>query len=114
MMRMLVRGSEAGPHPGGWPSLTLVGTLLAGLGNGGVVWAEQTVPSGMTAVLVATSPFWMVGIDALVPPRVALNGRRLLGLGVGFAGIVVLVWPEIRVDSGRGFVVGVVAAQIAC
>ena len=47
-----------------WPALTLLGILLLGFGNGGVVWAEQTVPSGLTAVLVATSPFWMVGIDA--------------------------------------------------
>ena len=43
----------------------VLGVLLLGFGNGGVVWAEQTVPSGLTAVLVAMSPFWMVGFDAL-------------------------------------------------
>ena len=46
-------------------ALVILGILLLGFGNGGVVWAEQTVPSGLTAVLVAMSPFWMVGIDAL-------------------------------------------------
>jgi drug/metabolite transporter (DMT)-like permease len=60
------------------------------------------------------SPFWMVGIDALMPGGEALNLRRMLGLMVGFCGIVMLVWPEIRVDGGRAFLGGVVAAQIAC
>src|SRR5262249_31386910 len=79
------------------------------------VWAEQTVPSGLTAVLVATAPFWMVGIDALMPDGERITVRRLAGLIVGFSGIVLLVWPEIRVgESGRAFLGGVVATQMAC
>jgi len=98
-----------------WPALTLLGILLLGFGNGGVVWAEQTVPSGLTAVLVATSPFWMVAIDAMMAGGEPLTVRRTLGLIVGFCGIVLLVWPEIRVrEGGRAFLGGVIAAQIAC
>ena len=97
-----------------WPSLAILGILLLGFGNGAVVWAEQTVPSGLTAVLVATSPFWMVGFDALMPDGAAITLRRLLGLSVGFGGIVMLVWPEIHLDDGGGFLGGVMAAQIAC
>ena len=98
-----------------WPSLAILGILLLGFGNGAVVWAEQTVPSGLTAVLVATSPFWMVGFDALMPDGEAITPRRVLGLIVGFAGIVMLVWPEIRLDGrGGGFLGGVIAAQVAC
>lgn len=98
-----------------WPSLALLGILLLGFGNGAVVWAEQTVPSGLTAVLVATSPFWMVGFDALMADGEAIALRRTLGLIVGFGGIVMLVWSEIRIDGGGGaFLGGVVAAQIAC
>lgn len=110
---LILRGQRL-PARREWPSLAMLGILLLGFGNGAVVWAEQTVPSGLTAVLVATSPFWMVGIDALMADGEALTLRRTFGLIVGFGGIVMLVWPEIRFDGGGGFLGGVIAAQIAC
>ena len=91
-----IRGERL-PGPRAWPPLIVMGMLLIGLGNGGVVWAEQTVSSGLTAVLVATSPFWMVGIDALTPHGARLGWRKVVGLIVGFSGIVLLVWPQIGV-----------------
>jgi len=106
---------EALPPPREWPALTLLGVLLLGFGNGAVVWAEQTVPSGLTAVLVATAPFWMVAIDAATPDGERLSLRRITGLFVGFAGIVTLVWPELQAGgSGGRFLSGVVSTQIAC
>jgi drug/metabolite transporter (DMT)-like permease len=105
---------EALPDVRAWPALALLGILLLGFGNGAVVWAEQTVPSGLTAVLVATVPFWMVGIEAMMREGEPITLRRTIGLVVGFSGIVVLVWPELRVgDAGRGFVAGVVSSQVA-
>jgi drug/metabolite transporter (DMT)-like permease len=112
------------PGPRAWPALTVLGVLLLGFGNGAVVWAEQTVASGLTAVLVATVPFWMVGIEAASATRKRdrtsgesgerLHGRQFAGLILGFAGIVMLVWPEIRVgESRRAFLSGVVSTQIA-
>jgi drug/metabolite transporter (DMT)-like permease len=115
MIAVLALRGETLPAPRQWPSLAILGVLLLGFGNGAVVWAEQTVPSGLTAVLVATSPFWMVGIEALMARGERITTRRLLGLVIGFAGIVMLVWPEIRVGGGgRAFLGGVIAAQIAC
>jgi drug/metabolite transporter (DMT)-like permease len=108
-----VRG-ESIPSRRSWPQLTMLGLLLIGLGNGFVVWAEQYVASGLTAVLVAAVPFWMVGVERVLAPGDRLSSRRAVGLMLGFAGIVLLVWPELRPGNGRLFLLGVGATQIAC
>jgi len=119
LIAALAARGESLPRPREWPSLTVLGTLLLGFGNGAVVWAEQTVPSGLTAVLVATVPFWMVGIDAVGRQRGGsdhqdpLTARTIAGLVVGFFGIVLLVWPELRAGGTTGFVRGLVSTQIA-
>ena len=115
LIAVLKLRGEPLPARSEWGALTVLGILLLGFGNGAVVWAELTVPSGLTAVLVATSPFWMVGIDATMPHGERLTLRRVLGLIIGFGGIVLLVWPEIGVaEGGRAFLGGVISAQIAC
>src|SRR3954447_23949814 len=91
LITILRLGGERLPAVREWPSLTLLGILLLGFGNGAVVWAELTVPSGLTAVLVATAPVWMVGLDAVMPGGERLTVRRVTGLLVGFLGIVTLV-----------------------
>jgi drug/metabolite transporter (DMT)-like permease len=103
------------PGPRQWPALALMGTLLLGMGNGLVVWAEQWVPSGIAAVIVATSPFWMAGIEAVLPDGERFSLRTLTGMSIGFVGIVLLVWPDLQVGGafGRQFVIGVVAIQLA-
>jgi drug/metabolite transporter (DMT)-like permease len=115
LIALLALRGERLPARREWPTLAILGILLLGFGNGAVVWAEQTVPSGLTAVLVATSPFWMVGFEAMMPDGAPITFRHVLGLLVGFGGIVMLVWPEIRLDgTGSGFLGGVIAAQVAC
>lgn len=101
------------PRPRAWPSLALLGILLLGFGNGGVVWAELTVPSGLTAVLVATVPFWMVGFEALTRYGDKATVRHAIALVTGFSGILILVWPDIGVGENRGVLGGIVATQIA-
>src|SRR6202023_728968 len=86
------QGDTAGDRPGTrqWlAALAIGGALLVG-GNGGVILAEQYVPSGIVAVFVATAPLWMAIIDRLV------FGRRLpplviVGLIIGFGGVAFLV-----------------------
>jgi drug/metabolite transporter (DMT)-like permease len=102
------------PGPTHWNGLVLLGFLMIGLGNGGVIWAEQWVPSGIAAVVIATSPFWMTGVEAaLGSERLSLQG--LVGLVFGFLGILLLVWPELTAggELGRQFAIGVIALQIA-
>src|SRR2546425_5610878 len=84
------RGSER-PSLLNWRAAAAVGGLLLFGGNGGVVWAEQTVPSGIAAVLVGTVPLWMVLIEALRPKGVRPTKGVLVGIAIGFFGVILLV-----------------------
>lgn len=76
-----------------WRSAAIVGLFLLLGGNGGVVWAEQRVVSGVAALLVGSTPLWMVLID-WVRGVYRPTGKTLAGVLVGFAGIAVLVGPS--------------------
>jgi drug/metabolite transporter (DMT)-like permease len=110
---LLARGEKM-PGRHSWGAYALLGVLMMGIGNGGVVWAEQTVPSGLTAVLVAAIPFWMVGIERFMFKGDPFTARRIAGLVLGFLGIVLLVWPELGVSGADSFLLGVLATQLAC
>lgn len=111
---LISRGQPLPPRAR-WGGIALMAFLLLGLGNGGVVVAEQWVPSGLAAVFVATSPFWMAAVEACLRDGERLTRAVAAGLILGFAGIVVLVWPELSTTSARSryFLVGVVALQVA-
>ncbi|MDQ1388208.1 MAG: hypothetical protein QOF56_1662 [Acidobacteriaceae bacterium] len=99
-----------------WRTAVVTGTLLLVVGNGGVSWAELTVPSGITALLVATVSLWLVIVDWLRPGGVRPVARVTMGLLMGFAGLALLVGPahlgrSERVDP-RGTAV-LVAASLA-
>jgi drug/metabolite transporter (DMT)-like permease len=102
------------PPKRAFPQLAVLGLLFMGVGNGGVVWAEQYIPSGLAALLVAAIPFYMVGVERFMPQSEPLTARKIIGLVIGFAGIVLLVWPELKPGAGRGFLLGVIATQVAC
>lgn len=97
-----------------WRDATIAGTLMLVIGNGGVTWAEQMIPSGIAALLVALTPVWMVLIDWARPGGV--RPRALVGLGliVGLAGVVLLARKQMNGHSaanGWG-VVALLAASI--
>jgi drug/metabolite transporter (DMT)-like permease len=76
-----------------WGGMAVVGTMLLAFGNGGVSYAEQTLPSGLAALLVASVPLWMALADRVI------NGQRIplrgwLALVIGLAGIAVLARPS--------------------
>ena len=85
------RGSSPG-RLAQWAGMAVVGTMLLAFGNGGVSYAERTLPSGLTALLVASVPLWMALADWVI------NGRRIrlggwLALAIGLAGVAVLAQP---------------------
>ena len=77
-----------------WRNAIIAGGFLLLGGNGAVMWAEQVVPSGLTALLVSILPFWLVIIEWVRPPRRRPSGLVLVGLVLGFIGIIVLVGPS--------------------
>jgi len=89
------------PTKAQWITAAVTGVLLLFGGNGGVCWAEQTVPSGITALLVATVTLWMVLVDWLRPGGHRPSSRVLFGIVIGFAGLLVLVGPAHLGNSGR-------------
>jgi drug/metabolite transporter (DMT)-like permease len=95
------RQLRAADRPGikQWLALALVGTLLLACGNGGVSYAEKSLPAGLAALLVATVPIWMVLADKII------NGRTIPRTGwaaviIGVAGVGILARP-----SGHGSIV---------
>ena len=84
---------DQGPTRLEWRSAAIVGALLLLLGNGSVVWAEQRVVSGIAALLVSTSPLWMVVIDAVRPGGRRPSWQTVAGVLIGFFGILLLVGP---------------------
>jgi drug/metabolite transporter (DMT)-like permease len=98
------------------PGHAVLGFLMLGLGNGALVWAEQWVPSGMAAVMVAAIPFWMLGIEALLPSGERVHPAQVAGLLLGFAGLVLLATANSTPAgaTGRQFLQGAIAVQVSC
>ncbi len=111
---VLRRKTGIRPTAANWRTAAVAGALLLFVGNGGVSWAEQTVPSGIAALLVATVSLWLVIVDWLRPGGVRPAPRVAMGLLMGFVGLALLVGParlggSQRVDP-RGAAVLVVAS----
>jgi drug/metabolite transporter (DMT)-like permease len=75
-----------------WKSAALIGGLMLLGGNGLVSWAEQRVPSGLAALIVASVPIWMTALDGVLH-RERPHGVVIVGLAVGLGGIALLVAP---------------------
>jgi drug/metabolite transporter (DMT)-like permease len=100
-----VERSTARPDARQWAFALLTGTLLLSIGNGGVSWAQQSVASGVAALVIASIPLWVVVLDRVFFGA-RLTWRAVLGVAVGFVGIAMLVNPAAsgRVDPVGGLV----------
>jgi drug/metabolite transporter (DMT)-like permease len=104
------------PSRESWRGHTLLGFLMIGMGNGCLVWAQQFVPSGVAAVMVSVIPFWMIGVEALMPGGEKIRLNQLMGLLLGFGGIVLLASSSLSNDSASTtqIIFGVIMIQLAC
>jgi len=108
-----LRGEKLPRDPRMLRELAIVGTLLVAGGNLSVIWAEQYVPSGMAALLVATAPFWAAILEAVRKNGEHIGMRRGTGMLVGFLGVVLLVAPgAITGNYSTKFLLGAFAIQV--
>lgn len=102
------------PHSG--PAIRtqiIVGILLLAGGNGMVVWSEQWIHSGLTALIIASVPLFMSSIDAAIPGGHRLSLTGWLGIVIGFGGVVLLVWPTIAGTGGELIPEGIAGLLLA-
>jgi drug/metabolite transporter (DMT)-like permease len=102
-----------------WPPKTmlllgLMGLLLLGGGNVGLVYAEETVPSGLASLVLAVIPLYVALAEMLLPGGEPLPMRGWLGMALGFGGLGALLWPSLRTgmagDSTRLIAIGALLA----
>ncbi|HML18021.1 MAG TPA: EamA family transporter, partial [Bryobacteraceae bacterium] len=117
-LTMLIGAKMSGAHlPRGrelW-STAGFGVVTLGIGNGCLSFAEQWIPSGLAALFISTSPFWLVGVEALAPHGEKLHAPTIKGMLVGIAGIAFLVAPLGTGVGARSAVVGAfLLLQLGC
>jgi len=82
--------------------MAAIGTLLLMGGNLTLSYAETAVPSGLAALVIASTPLWFLVLDSLLLGDHRISIRGLVGLGLGLAGIIVLLWPELTGTGSLG------------
>ena len=91
---------------------TICGILMLFGGTVSVVWAEQWIPSSYAAIIVTSVPFWFILLDRKQWPYYFSNKKILLGLLIGFLGVILLVGFDksgsTSVDSGRQLIAALV------
>jgi drug/metabolite transporter (DMT)-like permease len=94
--------------------LALIGLLLLGCGNLGLVYAEETLPSGLSSLILAVTPLYVALIEMFLPGGEPVPPRGWLGMTIGFVGLTALLWPSLRVGfAGNRSVLLAVLALLA-
>lgn len=103
IMFALLRWQRPRPLAGvPWKHAIIAGILLSGLGNGLVIWGQQTVPSGIAALLVAALPLWILLFDTVAFARRRPGLKDLVGSVIGLAGVVLVVSQTHKFDGSGG------------
>jgi drug/metabolite transporter (DMT)-like permease len=106
------RGAFVRPTLREWRDSAIVGAMLLGGGMGLVAWGEQTIPSGIAALIIALMPVWVAIFGRLFLGE-RLPGIAIVGIVVGFAGVAILVGPTILGGAGALDPLGILALLVS-
>lgn len=87
--------------------LAIVGIALLGVANGLVVIGEIWVPSGIAALIITTLPFWIVGVESVIPSGPKLNWKILSGLILGSGGVLIIFGNDFAQLFKTDYLIGV-------
>lgn len=93
--------------------LAIISFLLLGIGNGLMSWGEETVPSGLAAVLAALNPLCIAFFSILLMKGTKINFKIIVGLILGLAGIVTIFFPILIKPEQKDFGLGVLLIVFA-
>src|SRR5258706_6929219 len=79
-----------------------IGVLLLTGGNAVVAWSEQSLPSGLSSLIVAVVPIWVAVVEGLVLRKDRMNYLVYAGLVLGICGLAVLLWPKLSASASIG------------
>jgi drug/metabolite transporter (DMT)-like permease len=97
-----LRGPKVLYRPEQLGQMALVGVLLLVGGNLTLSYAEKYVASGLAALIIAITPLWFLVLDSLLLGDHHISARGKIGLGLGVAGLLVLLWPDLAATTALG------------
>jgi drug/metabolite transporter (DMT)-like permease len=112
LFALLRASGVAAPSAREWAHAAMGGVLMLAVGNGLISWAEQLVPSNLTALLVASVPLYTALLDWWRPGGQRPQRVVFVGISIGFAGMLLLALPD-RGALTAPSTVGVVAILVA-
>lgn len=83
-------------------SMAVIGILLLMGGNLTLSYAERIVPTGLAALLIAVTPLWFLVLDSLLLGDHHISPRGKIGLLLGIAGVILLIWPKLTTPAALG------------
>ncbi len=82
---------------------------LIGISNGLLSVAEQWLPSGISSLIITTIPFWIVGMEAVLPTGPKLNFKIILGLLLGLIGVFLIIGHDWQNLTSKSYLAGILS-----